>query len=223
MIKSVVWASTIDYPDELSAVIFIGECNWGCGFCHNLTLIDNPTLDFDEDILPRLLERQDFINHIVISGGECTLSPDLEYMLKKLKSEGFVIGIHSNGSNPNILKNILPLVSFVGMDIKTRFNEKYNKITQSNIMFSDLKESMDLIIDSEIEYEFRTTVFPTYVDKEDCLWISEKLNSIGADKYVIQQFEDKHVETDVKPYDKEYLEEIVTECNSNIPTTLRGY
>ena len=63
-------ASTIDYPNEICTVLFVGKCNWNCEFCYNTNLVSETNIDFDKDILPKLLKRKNFINHVVISGGE---------------------------------------------------------------------------------------------------------------------------------------------------------
>lgn len=223
MIKSIVWASTIDYPDQVSTVLFVGTCNWRCEFCHNLSILDNDSIDFDDVILPKLLNRQDFVNHVVISGGECTCWNNLIPIILKLRENGFVVGIHTNGSNPHVLMDIFPYISFVGMDIKTSGFERYCNITKSHVNMDDISESIRLIVESGIESDFRTTMFPKYVDKNDCINIATVLQTCGAKQYAIQQFDDSHIETDVKPYSKSYLDEIQEECSKIIPTIIRGY
>jgi pyruvate formate lyase activating enzyme len=221
MFKSVVWSSTIDYPEQVSTVLFVGTCNWKCKFCHNYNLINNDTLDFQKDILPKLLSRKEFINYVVISGGECTLYPELINVIKKLKENGLIIGIHTNGSNSIILKEVIPLINFIGMDIKTSKN-KYNKIVNSKINYEDIIQSLKLIIESGIKYDFRTTVYPEYVNLNDCIEIATLLYQLNAKEYVLQQYDNRFIDTNIKPYSLKYLKEVKKRCNEILPTILRG-
>lgn len=221
MIKSIVWSSMIDYPEQVSTVLFVGTCNWRCDFCHNLTLLDKPTIPF-ENVFKKLIQRKSFINHIVISGGECTCWNKLEQIIDLLKDEGFVVGIHTNGSNPKMLKNIINKIDFIGMDIKTS-KLKYDFITNSEIKYEDILESINIIIKTNIQYEFRTTVYPQYVNINDCYEIAEVLRSYGIKEYIIQQFDNLHLDNcAVTPYSKNYLIKIQNKCNKIINTKIRG-
>jgi len=221
MFKSIVWSSTIDYPEQISTVLFVDICNWKCSFCHNYNLNDNNSIDFQKDILPKLIDRKEFINHIIISGGECTLYPKLIDIIKQLKGNGFVVGIHTNGSNPTFLKEVIPLIKFVGMDIKTS-KSKYNLITQTDVDYNYIIKSIELIVKSGINYDFRTTVYPKYVDLNDCLEIANLLCQFKANKYVLQQYDNRFINDNIKPYLITYLKEIQKKCNNIIPTTIRG-
>lgn len=220
MFKSIVWSSTIDYPNQVSTVLFVGTCNWNCEYCHNKNLNNNPSIKFN-DILPRLLQRKEFINHIVISGGECTCYKELPQIINILKNNRFKIGIHTNGSNPQMLKNIINDIDFVGMDIKTSKN-KYNTIIKSNINFNTILESINIILKSKCIYEFRTTLYPEVL-KQDCLLIAQLLKCLNIKQYILQQFEDSYVQTSLKPYSIEYIKEIKDECSKIIPTILKGW
>lgn len=218
-------ASTIDYPNEICTVLFVGKCNWNCEFCYNTNLVSETNIDFDKDILPKLLKRKNFINHVVISGGEISCYPtEAITLIDKLNQNGFTVGIHSNGSNLDFLKEVINNhnVKFVGMDIKTSFS-KYDDIIQCHTNINTIKESIDFLINSEIEYEFRTTVYPNYVNELDCIEIAKYLKEYNATHYVLQQFDNSHIDINVIPYSKSKLEEMVSKCNKYIKTTLRGY
>lgn len=227
MFKSIVWSSTIDYPKQVSTVLFVGICNWDCGFCYNRNLINNKDIDFDNYILPRLIQRKKFINHIVISGGEVTCYNELINVIDKLKNKGFTLGIHTNGSNPDMLENIIDKIDFVGMDIKTSFTDKYNKITNKIVNFEDLEKSIKTIINSNKLYEFRTTLYPKYVNLNDCLFIAEKLKSLNVNKYVLQQYENsfnnENNKNKINSYPVNYIKQIREECNKIILTELKGW
>ncbi len=217
-------ASTIDYPNVTSTVLFVGKCNWNCEFCYNTNLVDEQDVNFEKDILPKMLKRKKFINHVVISGGEisCYQKEAIE-LIDLLNNNGFTVGIHSNGSNLEFLKEAIKhKVKFIGMDIKTNF-QKYDDIIQCHTNIENIKQSINFIINSGIEYEFRTTVYPSYVNNKDCINIAKYLKERGSDNYVIQQFDDSHIDTRIIPYSKLYLEETVKECNKYIKSNLRGY
>ena len=219
MVKSVIWSSMIDYPDNVCTTLFTGVCNFDCEFCYNKGLLKEKELDFEKEILPKLLERKEFINHVIISGGECTVHPDFENMINILHENGFTIGIHTNGYTPETLRKVIDKIDYVGMDIKNDF-DNYNEITQKKINVDKIKESVDLILNKGIDYEFRTTVYPKYVNKDNLVNIAKYLKEVGSKKYVLQNYFD-HNKT-VIPYSSEKMKEIQAECNAYLPTTLRG-
>jgi pyruvate formate lyase activating enzyme len=219
MVKSVIWSSMIDYPDNVCTTLFTGVCNFDCEFCYNKGLLKEKELDFEKEILPKLLERKEIIDHVIISGGECTVHPDFEKMINTLYENGFTIGIHTNGYTPETLRKVIDKIDYVGMDIKNDF-DNYNEITQKKINVDKIKESVDLILNKGINYEFRTTVYPKYINKENLVNIAKYLKDVGSKKYVLQNYFD-HNKT-VIPYSPEMMKEIQAECSEYLPTTLRG-
>ena len=219
MIKSVIWSSMIDYPDNVCTTLFTGVCNFDCEFCYNKGLLKEKELNFEEEILPKLLDRKDFIDHIIISGGECTIHPDFEKIVNVLYENGFKIGIHTNGYSPEILEKIIGKIDYVGMDIKNDF-DNYDKITATRVDVDKIKKSVGLILDSGINYEFRTTVYPKYLKAENVVNIAKYLKGMGCKKFVLQNYFD-HNKT-VIPYSSEKMKEIKSECDEYLPTTLRG-
>ena len=165
------------------------------------------------------MERKDFINHVIISGGECTFHKDFEKYINILHENGFVIGIHTNGYAPEILEKVMDKIDYIGMDIKNDF-DNYDEITQIKVDVNKVKKSADLILNSGINYEFRTTVYPKYVNTENVLEIAKYLKEIGAKKYVLQKYFDH--DKSVIPYSNEKMAEMCEECNGIIPTILRG-
>ena len=219
MIKSVIWSSLIDYPDHVCTTMFTGVCNFDCEFCYNKGLLKEKEINFEEEILPKLLERKDFVDHVIISGGECTVHPDFEKIINLLYENEFKIGIHTNGYTPEILEKIIDKIDFIGMDIKNDL-DNYNEITQKQIDISKIKKSIEMIIKSGVKYEFRTTVYPKYVNTENILKIAEYLKSVGSKKYVLQNYFDYN--KTVIPYAAEKLREMQKGCNEYIPTIVRG-
>lgn len=219
MIKSVIWSSMIDYPDNVCTTMFTGVCNFDCEFCYNRGLLKEKEMNFEKDILPKLLERKDFVNHVIISGGECTIHPEFEKIVNVLYENGFKIGIHTNGYSPEILGKIISKIDFIGMDIKNDL-DNYNEITQKQIDINKIKESIKIIIDSGVNYEFRTTVYPKYITNENIIKIAEYLKSVGCKKYVLQNYFDYN--KSVIPYASEKLKDMQKECSEILPTTIRG-
>lgn len=221
-------ASTIDYPNVISTVLFVGKCNWNCDFCYNRNLVNKDDIDFDKNILPKLLKRKKFINHIIISGGEISCyHKEAIILIKKLISYGFIVGIHSNGSNSSFIKECIECgIKFIGMDIKADTYINYKKITQTDFNFEqyqEIRKSIELIVQSGIEYDFRTTVYPKFLNAYNCISMAKQLSKLNAKHYVLQQFSDKEINCKCKSYQKKYLENIVNECNKYIKTELRGY
>lgn len=219
MIKSVIWSSMIDYPDNVCTTLFSGVCNFDCEFCYNKGLLGEKDLDFENNIFPKLLDRKDFVNHIIISGGECTIHPEFENIINKLYENGFKIGVHTNGYTPEILEKVIDKLDFIGMDIKNDF-KNYDEITKMKIDVDKIKRSIELITKSGINYEFRTTVYPKYISQENLENIAEYLKSIGAKEYVLQNYFDHN--KSVEPYATEELKAMQSACTRYIPTRLRG-
>lgn len=217
MFKSVVWTSMLDYPGRICTVLFVGSCNWKCSFCHNNRLFDLPDIDFNSDIFPKLLERKSLINTIVISGGEPSVyADDVEKVVEKLVENGFVVGIHTNGSNSGFISRLSSKISYWGMDIKTS-PQKYNRLGFGS--FSTIETSIQAIIASGSEYEFRTTMHPDTVSIDDAVEIAKMLAKYTASNYVIQQF---RPDNDEPVYIKNVLEDAVDICSVHIWTELRG-
>lgn len=219
MIKTVIWSSMIDYPDNVCTTLFSGVCNFNCEFCYNKKLLYKNDLNFEKDIFPKLIERKDFINHVIISGGECTIHPDFEKILNKLYENKFKIGIHTNGYAPETLNKVITKLDFIGMDIKNDF-ENYNNITKTNVDITKIKRSIELIVKSKINYEFRTTVYPKYITEKNLENIAIYLKKVGSKNYVLQNYFDYN--KTVVPYSRERLKEMQDICSKYIPTKIRG-
>lgn len=220
MIKQVIWTSMIDYPNHISSVIFFEGCNFNCEFCYNKELGKMETIDFDNEILPKLLERKDMVSHIVLSGGECTNSSEFTSIVQKLYLNGFIIGIHTNGSNPSVIESNIEEISFLGIDMKTSFN-KYMDICNANVNVDDILKTISLAMEHNKEYQIRTTLFPKYVKKEDCIQIANLLKNMGIEQYTIQQYYPIGSATVKEQYTEKELKDIQAECNKIIHTNLK--
>lgn len=220
MIKHVIWSSMIDYPGKTCAVLFTGACNFKCGFCYNKTLNNQDDMNFEESILPKLLSRKDFVDHVIISGGEPTIDPDFDKIINLLYHNGFTIGIHTNGSNPDIVERNIDKISYFGVDIKTS-KVKYNNIVGITFDTKKLEETIKLILENNKDYEFRTTLFPKEVDVEDVIKIAKWLKENNVKHYHLQQYYPVNGAEVVKQYSLEEITLMQQECNKILPTILK--
>ena len=201
--------SLIDYPDRVASVLFTAGCNLRCPYCHNGELVHGytgPFLEADE-VLESLVERKRFVDSVVLSGGEPTIQSDLPDFLAKLKEQGFNVKLDSNGFNPETLEACIPYLDYIAMDIKTS-PELYPSLGAEDI--EPLKRSIKLIMESGVDYEFRCTSVPGFIEAETIKEIGELVKE--AKRFVFQQFRpEKTLDpkyNDVKPHPDEYIKEL---------------
>lgn len=169
-IGSIHKLSLSDYPGKLSALIGTQGCNMRCFWCHNSYLIPcDYTMDsqaiVEEEVLNFLAERDEFLDGVVITGGEPTIHPDLPLFCEKLKKMGFSIKLDTNGTNPNMLNMLIndDLVDYIAMDIKTDFKH-YRKLLKEASDAMEIMDSINLLLAGNKPYEFRTTCVSPFVD-----------------------------------------------------------
>ena len=172
--------SLIDYPDKISAIVFTLGCNLRCFYCHNPELVYPELFEKpipEEEIFSFLTKRTGKLDAVTITGGEPTLQEDLLDFILKIKKLDFLVKLDSNGSNPDILENVISskAIDYIAMDVKAPLG-KYQGITNSNIDPERIKRSIELIMGSKIDYEFRTTVAKSEPDP------SKNLLVIGLDE-----------------------------------------
>jgi pyruvate formate lyase activating enzyme len=191
-IKGFIKNTFIEYPGKIAAMIFLPNCNFRCSFCFNPELIlDSEKIkDVDEKEIFDYLEKQKkWIDGLVISGGEPCLHKDLPEFIKKIKSMDYLVRIYTNGTNPEMLEQLIgnKLIDSVAMDIKAPLTEEsYEAVTNVKDMLEKVKKSISLIMDSGMEYEFRTTVVPSIHSEKDIEEIAKSIK--GADLLVLQKF-----------------------------------
>jgi pyruvate formate lyase activating enzyme len=177
--------SLIDYPDNISTVLFTYGCNLRCPYCHNWRIVigDIEPQMSDEDVIADLEIRKKFIDHVVVSGGEPTLQPDLPRFLFRLKNLGFKLKLDSNGLLPEMLQECLPYLDYVAVDVKTSI-KRYPDLGVAKP--NGLIRSIDLLRGGVINYEFRCTVAPGFVDDDVVRKMGEMVK--GAKTFVFQQY-----------------------------------
>ena len=210
--------SLVDFPPYIVCTIYIAECNLRCPYCQNPDLILNyknlPSIS-GQEVINYLSLNKKWIDALSISGGEPTLYEDLSSFIKEVKERGFLIQLETNGTNPQMLKELLKknLIDYVALDIKAPLNwEKYKKVSgisiKEKILFEKVKESIKILLNGEVNYEFRTTLVPVLLSQEDIINLAGQIK--GAKKYVLQQFvSQKTLNKDyekIAPYPKEKLE-----------------
>ena len=190
-IKGFQSVSLIDYPGNIVSVVFFSGCNFRCPFCHNKDLVfKNNKIPYMDacDILNNIEKRKKIIDGICITGGEPTLCAWLTEFIKAIKKKNLKVKLDTNGTMPDTIKKLIAekLIDYIAMDIKAP-KEKYNILSGvENSNIKKIEKSIYLIKKSNTEYEFRTTVVPKYLSKEDILSIAKWINR--GKKYVIQQF-----------------------------------
>lgn len=134
-----------------------------------------------------LHRRQGLLDAVVFSGGEPTLQDNLKSAISEVRGLGFKVGLHTGGIYPSRLDELLPLLSWVGMDIKTTFSD-YDKVTGTPKSGEKARESARLLLASGVSHEFRTTVYPLYHTPDSLLQLAEELQQLGVKHYLLQEF-----------------------------------
>ncbi|MFQ5758169.1 MAG: anaerobic ribonucleoside-triphosphate reductase activating protein [Candidatus Bathyarchaeia archaeon] len=229
-IKGVVDLSLVDWDGRLSMVIFLPRCNFRCPFCQNYALVLHPeeeeTIPFErvEDYLRR---QKDWLDGVCVTGGEPTLHADLPEFCSKLKGTGLPVKLDTNGTNPLMVKGLIEggLVDYVAVDIKAPLTvEKYSKAigVDAKNFLGKVKETVGMLLEAGVDYEFRTTVVPTLHDEKDIEEISRDMK--GCRKYVLQKFDASLRKrtldptfSRLKPFTDEEMKNLLTAARKNVP------
>ena len=183
--------SSVEFHGNMSLVLFMSKCPLACRYCHNVELLEDNTEKSFEEITHEIDSSADFLDAIVISGGEPLVQTDAVIeILRYVRQKGLKTKLDTSGIYPDKLKEILDLdlLDYVSLDVKTTFS-KYRKITGANIGFQ-VKKSMELINEAGVHLEIRTTYVPTLHTKKDSMNL---VDEIEAEVYTIQQFRNKNV------------------------------
>jgi pyruvate formate lyase activating enzyme len=229
-IKGFVDISLVDWDEKVSSTIFLANCNMRCPFCYNAALVLHPeklrTIPFEE--IAEYLERnREWIDGVVITGGEPTIQSDLLNLCEKIKKLGFMVKIDTNGTNPTLIRELInrKLVDYIAMDIKAPLEEgKYYTavgISTPNLL-KKILETINILQNSQIDYEFRTTVIPTIHNEKDIEEICQKIKN--CKKYVLQNYK-TDVETinpdfrNLKPFSQDELKTFLKTARKIVPNT----
>lgn len=180
--------TTVDFPDRLAAVLFCLGCPLRCPYCHNQSLQDfkgKPFISW-ETFIEFLDSRKKLLDGIVFSGGEPLSQPDLYDAMKTVKEKGFEVGLHTSGVNKDRLKQILPLLTWVGFDVKTAFEFYEERIPHSKA--ATVEACLDMLIGSGVELEARTTLDPRVISKSELKRLAHTLAQKGVKTYALQEY-----------------------------------
>lgn len=221
----------IDYPKKLACTVFCAGCNYRCGFCYNPELVlpkkirERPKI-LEKEFFDFLNKRKKLLNAVCIGGGEPSMNQDLPNFCEKIKDMGYFIKLDTNGSHPEMLKNLIDqkLVDYIALDVKAPPGKYIQAIGMQNKMVlgkeqsdfwlkkivENIEKSINLLKQEQIDSEFRTTIVPGLLKKQDILKIAKWISP--AKKYFLQQFRpEKTINPDfakIKPYSQKYLLEI---------------
>lgn len=183
----------LDYPGHLACTIFLGSCNFRCPFCHNASLVLHPesaeTIS-EVEIFETLKKRQGILEGVCITGGEPTLQKDLPDFIKRIKEFGLYVKLDTNGTNPSMLASLLEnkQIDYVAMDIKNSKKKYQQTIGLSEFRLDHVEESVALLLQGAVPYEFRTTVVKEYHELTDFEEIGAFIS--GAENYFLQCYKD---------------------------------
>ncbi len=181
--------SATDYPGKLAAVVFVQGCPWRCGYCHNPHLQTrtgtSPVAWID--VIALLKRRVGLIDAVVFSGGEPTMDPALADAMREVRALGFGVGLHTAGMYPRRLAEVLPLVDWVGIDIKA-IPENYDAVTGISNSAQHIAACARLVLDSGLAHEFRSTIHPRLHPENEILALAQTLSAMGVRHYALQLF-----------------------------------
>ncbi len=193
-VGGIVPLTTIDFPGRLSAVIFCQGCPLRCVYCSNTELLECRETDYDWNKIVAFLEkRSKVLDGVVFSGGEALMQPDIIPAMKQVKDMGYEVAVHTNGFYIDRLKQALPLLDWIGLDIKT-LPSLYRPMTGIPKSGDYAIESLDLILQSNVPFEVRTTCDPRFLTKEIILELAQLLSKKGVKHYALQEY---------KPYNED--------------------
>ena len=203
--------TTLDFPDHLACVLFCQGCGWRCRYCHNPELI--PACGTQErswdDILGFLDQRVGLLEAVVFSGGEPTLQLALSAAIAQVRARGFKVGLHSAGIKPKLFRQVLPLVDWVGFDVKA-LPEYGRLITGVEGSGEANWKSLEALIGSGVDYECRTTVHWQLFDAERLWDMAQRLRKLGVERFAVQcvrtaKMLDESLAESRAPYDQQKL------------------
>ncbi len=189
----------LDYPGKIACIVFLPGCNFRCPFCHNSDLL--PGVQTGDVTLPELLDflkkRQGLLDGVCVTGGEPTLQPGLEALLRSIKALGYSVKLDTNGSRPEVLKAMCAkgLVDYVAMDVKNS-KERYGETAgAAPALMGRIEESLQYLLTGDVDYELRTTVVEEFHDASAVEAMVQWLQTIAphhkAKRFFLQPFVDR--------------------------------
>jgi pyruvate formate lyase activating enzyme len=221
-IKGFIETSFCDWDGKISSVVFLPGCNFRCPFCQNAELIEAPaglpTIQLDV-VLHYLDSHRDWIDGVVITGGEPTIRRELASLIGSFRAMGLGIKLDTNGTRPDVLSRLLDgdLVDFFAMDIKAPLDRRYERAAGTPVDIDAIRRSID-IIRGHGDYEFRTTLVPGLVGEAEVLEIAREIR--GSKRYVLQRFvPENSLDSSLRqaiPYHDDFISRLVNAARRHV-------
>ncbi len=184
-IRKIEPITLLDYPDKIASIVFVEGCNLHCPYCYNWKLLTPDTDCIEQlELVETLKKHKLFIDAVVITGGEPTLQPDLTDALTQIKGLDLLTKVDTNGTNPNMIAQILPVVDYIAMDVKSDFSG-YSICGADDEMFKDIQKSIKIIMESGKDYEFRCTAVYPFLNDYNVYNIGKMVE--GAKLFIFQK------------------------------------
>ena len=183
----------LDYPEHVACTVFTGSCNFRCPFCQNADLVLNPTAQpciQEEAFWAFLAKRKGMLEGVCITGGEPTLHKDLIPFIRRIKEEGLLVKLDTNGYRPEVLKELISqkLIDYVAMDLKSSKEGYAVAAGLKTFNLSAVEASVEILMNGSTPYEFRTTVVKELHGLDDFISIAGWIK--GCRSYYLQSYAD---------------------------------
>jgi pyruvate formate lyase activating enzyme len=188
-IYSITPFTLLDFADKAACILWFAGCNMRCLYCYNPDIVRGKGRITFRSALDFLDSRKNLLDGVVLSGGECTMHKNMEWFLREVKANGFLVKIDTNGTDPNLLRSLIAegLVDYIALDYKAN-PAKFARITQSELQ-SEFEETLRFLAKGSVPYEVRTTVHSDLLDTSDLQDMARRLYSVGyRGKYYLQHF-----------------------------------
>lgn len=194
----------LDYPGKVACTVFLAGCNFRCPFCHNSELLEGeiPSVMDDAGLLAFLEKRRGILDGVCITGGEPTLHPGLEELLRAIKDMGYSIKLDTNGYRPGVLRHLVEqgLPDYVAMDIKNSPSQYAVTAGVNMLDLTAVEESIGILLEGRVDYEFRTTVAAQLHDEASVREMGEWMGALAHGKPVKRWFLQPFVDRDTVLY-----------------------
>ena len=229
LIKGLQKLTLLDFPEKMACTLFTFGCNFRCPFCHNASLVladraDGAIIE-EEDFFKFLRSRRGILEGVCISGGEPTLQPDLPDFIRKVKELGFAVKLDTNGYRPAVLRALIDegLLDYVAMDVKNSLPRYPETVGISRFDTAPIEESMDLLMENRVPFEFRTTLVKGLHTPESITEMGKRL--AGGERFFLQTFEDSGdlIADGLSGFDRDETETLLAVLCNYVPNAqIRG-
>ena len=229
LIKGLQKLTLLDFPEKMACTLFTFGCNFRCPFCHNASLVLSDRADdsiiSEEEFFSFLQKRRGMLEGVCISGGEPTLQPDLPDFIRRIRDLGFAVKLDTNGYRPAVLRALIDegLLDYVAMDVKNSLSRYPETVGIARFDTAPLEESMDLLMENRVPFEFRTTLVRGLHTPESIAEMGKRL--AGEERFFLQTFEDSGdlIADGLSGFDREETEALLAVLCNYVPNAqIRG-